>query len=284
MRQSEILDIRKDGISIDKNKRCFLSSYSDKSEKSITNPITYKLYCEIQKYISEDKSKSDYLISSCFGRANSTYIGQKMKRINDQGILKNKNGEPIILNTHRFRHTLATLLYKNGTSVFVIQKILHHASVDNTYLYLGIDFENIKKKFMNFIKDDTEDISFDNEVYMLDQNYSTKILLYGSCATHKKMKECKSNPNNCYGCKHFIPDIKLLPQYMKQKKSIEHLISLYKNNSIDIPSDMLDLLLLLNELLARLGSGGEMYEGGYINNPEFSGIGLSNRSDRDRDF
>lgn len=273
MRNSEILDLKKDCLNIDKGKRCFISSYSDKAEKSITNPITYKLYCEIKKYINDNNTKSDYLISSCFGRANSAYIAQKMKTINKEGIIKNRNGDTIILNTHRFRHTLATLLYKNGTSVFVIQKLLHHASVDNTYLYLGIDFDNIKNKFMNFIKDDTEEVSFNNEVYMLDQNFKTKILLYGSCVRHKKMGECKSNPNSCYSCKHFIPDIRLYSQYKKQKESIEHLVSLYKKNLLPIPDDLLDLSTLLNELLIRLG--GESYERGYINNRKLPGIGLS---------
>ncbi|MBK5244915.1 MAG: tyrosine-type recombinase/integrase [Eubacteriaceae bacterium] len=44
------------------------------------------------------------------------------------------------------RHTYGTLLYKSGTDIFTLQKLLGHASIETTTkIYLHDDIEDLEK-------------------------------------------------------------------------------------------------------------------------------------------
>lgn len=54
-----------------------------------------------------------------------------------------------ILTPHELRHTYGTLLYKNGTPLDAIQKIMGHSTVDVTrQIYIHDDFSDIQKRFV----------------------------------------------------------------------------------------------------------------------------------------
>jgi integrase len=49
------------------------------------------------------------------------------------------------LGTHTFRRSGATILHKEGVSLLIISKLLGHASVEQTKVYIGVDNEDIEK-------------------------------------------------------------------------------------------------------------------------------------------
>ncbi len=48
-------------------------------------------------------------------------------------------------NTHLIRHTMATLMLKNGADIRIIQEILGHSKIDTTMIYLKLDIGYLKK-------------------------------------------------------------------------------------------------------------------------------------------
>ncbi|MBU3915256.1 tyrosine-type recombinase/integrase [bacterium] len=52
-------------------------------------------------------------------------------------------------NTHLIRHTMATLMLKNGADIRIIQEILGHSKIDTTMIYLKLDIGYLKKIHQN---------------------------------------------------------------------------------------------------------------------------------------
>ncbi|MBU4154400.1 MAG: tyrosine-type recombinase/integrase [Proteobacteria bacterium] len=48
-------------------------------------------------------------------------------------------------NTHLIRHTMATLMLKNGADIRIIQEILGHSRIDTTMMYTRLDISYLKK-------------------------------------------------------------------------------------------------------------------------------------------
>ncbi|WP_026393522.1 tyrosine-type recombinase/integrase [Acetobacterium malicum] len=60
--------------------------------------------------------------------------------------LKAKHPEIPQLAPHELRHTYGTLLYKAGTDVFTLQKLLGHASIETTTkIYVHDDISDVEK-------------------------------------------------------------------------------------------------------------------------------------------
>ena len=103
-------------------------------------PFTEKLSQLLVDYISKIKNR-EYLfdltydgVKSCFFR-----IGKKLG-FNE-------------FHPHMLRHSLASLLHRNGASVMIIQRILGHSSVAITERYIHFDMDqvlNVYEKTMHF--------------------------------------------------------------------------------------------------------------------------------------
>ena len=52
-------------------------------------------------------------------------------------------------NTHLIRHTMATLMLKNGADIRIIQEILGHSKIDITMMYTRLDIGYLKKIHQN---------------------------------------------------------------------------------------------------------------------------------------
>ncbi|MBU2511441.1 tyrosine-type recombinase/integrase [bacterium] len=52
-------------------------------------------------------------------------------------------------NTHLFRHTMATLMLKNGADIRIIQEILGHTKIDTTMMYTRLDISYLKNVHQN---------------------------------------------------------------------------------------------------------------------------------------
>lgn len=61
-----------------------------------------------------------------------------------------------LLTPHELRHTYGTLLYKNGTPLDVIQRILGHSTMDVTrQIYIHDDFSDIQERFIPLTLDNS---------------------------------------------------------------------------------------------------------------------------------
>jgi len=94
--------------------------------------------------------KNDYVIADIKGGAMYPSHWQQriyapfMESLKDN--IEEADTEVPALNAHELRHTYGTLLYKSGTDIYTIQKLMGHASIEiTTRIYVHNDIETIKK-------------------------------------------------------------------------------------------------------------------------------------------
>lgn len=138
MRINEALNVKISNINFS-NKTIYLEK--TKNHKYRYVPFTELTSKILLEYLNKINSSYEYLfdisydaVKSCFYR-----IGKKL------GFNK--------FHPHMLRHSLASLLHKNGASVMIIQKILGHSSISITERYIHFDIEqiiNVYSKTMHF--------------------------------------------------------------------------------------------------------------------------------------
>ncbi|MGF1905324.1 tyrosine-type recombinase/integrase [Aliivibrio salmonicida] len=91
-----------------------------------------------------------YLFQAKGNRVKNTIKPVTRQYISDQ-LIKTKDALNLWypFNTHSLRKTFGYHAYKNGTDIFVIQKLLNHSSVDTTFRYIGITNENIRAVYLD---------------------------------------------------------------------------------------------------------------------------------------
>lgn len=57
----------------------------------------------------------------------------------------------VVMHPHQLRHAFARMLLENGCSLRAIQKLLGHANIETTMIYLGVDDEWLEKEYMQAI-------------------------------------------------------------------------------------------------------------------------------------
>ena len=139
-----ISDILKLNIENVKGKN-YICLYEQKTSKYKQIPINPKIKFLIKNYI---KNKNDE--TPLF----STINGNRMDRITAYRILNNackETGLKINIGTHTLRKTFGYHFYKKFKDIIMLQKIFNHSTPNVTLRYIGIEQDEINKKYMKFI-------------------------------------------------------------------------------------------------------------------------------------
>lgn len=112
---------------------------NDKTQKSIER------YLEIRKKITPKNNKDNdaLFISNKGGRISVKTIRTAIKLSYTKADINNNT-----YSVHTLRHTCATLLYKAGIDIKVIQELLGHSDVNTTKIYTHLHDEEVKKQMM----------------------------------------------------------------------------------------------------------------------------------------
>lgn len=107
----------------------------------------------IDFYLKKDRYKYTKLSNKLDNHLILNGKGEKLTRrgldfILDQ--IEEKTGNFYGLHPHTLRHTFATHLLNNGASLFIIQELLGHSSLNATQIYTHVNEENLKKTYFNF--------------------------------------------------------------------------------------------------------------------------------------
>ena len=259
MRQSEVSHLEYDCV-YEFNDSFYIKYYSSKGKKYNTNIISKKLYeiISIYKENSENPNRK-YLFSSQFGNVISgDVMNAELKRIIEDNDLKDETGKKLKITNHCFRHTVAELLRDNGASPYVIKEVLHHDAIDMTYKYVNSSKDKIIARYNSLsseAKGETElSDNFVPEKYSVNDvnNKLIEILLYGSCSRNKKIGKCKDSPSECYMCSHFNYDEEYYNSYIDQYNRVSSLIMVYIKNTIEVPDNLLNLKLKLEEIIQSI--------------------------------
>ena len=156
MRVSEVCAIKVDSLFKNDNGN-FIRFYSQKMRKEVINPIPNSLY---ELLIAQKKSVTEkhgdtmtYLFPShnlsCYNPINFRIT---MQDFFEEFEIKNTDGTVYRFKSHDYRHTLATTMLLRDIPSYVIQKVLHHESIEMTSSYIDIkDQQKIErhKEFIN---------------------------------------------------------------------------------------------------------------------------------------
>lgn len=134
LRLSELVNLDIDDLNLGE-RRFLIFGKGSKERTGYLNDITLnalKKYLDYRKTLTNIRKKDE----------NALFISEWNKRI---GVSQVKNIVLKALNlagiedkkysTHTLRHTCATLLYRNGTDIKVIQELLGHVQIDTTEIY-----------------------------------------------------------------------------------------------------------------------------------------------------
>ena len=101
-----------------------------------------------KKYLLEYKHsldyESEYVFAVKYGgeiKCRTTdSVWRKLKSIADRAGVEEAN-------PHKFRHTFATVLYKRGLDVRMIQKLLGHSNINTTMIYIDSNLEMLRDAY-----------------------------------------------------------------------------------------------------------------------------------------
>lgn len=230
MRVSEACLVRNNCLV--KNERgYYIRYYCQKMKKDVMNVISHALYIRLEKAI-EANAKLTWNEEYLFWRAPNTpyYSAAFRQKFQDEMIkyhITNPDGSQYLFRPHDLRHTIATKLYKAGSSIAVIQKVLHHVSVEMSLAYIECDNDYMKSQHAKYLNYRGEAIPLESDTERLQwlrNNISAQSLPNGLCALPVSMGKCP-HCNACLdGCPYFQTSVEFIDIHKKHLEGIEQYI------------------------------------------------------------
>jgi integrase/recombinase XerD len=112
-----------------------LVTLDGKGRKQRVVPFSFELRKALFRYISERKRAQDALL---FANRNETMLGRRNVLRDVKLLCKRLGFEPPARTLHAFRHTFAINYLRRGGSVFHLQKVLGHSTLEMTRRYANL--------------------------------------------------------------------------------------------------------------------------------------------------
>lgn len=138
VRVSELVSIQTRDVSLENG---FIKILKGKGSRYRKVPLHQRLKEQLQQYLEKAPELSDgYLFCSKQGSPITTdYVHYMTEKYADKAGLKK------IVSPHTFRHSFATHLYRKGTDLFVIGKLLGHVGIRSTSIYIHSELKHLRE-------------------------------------------------------------------------------------------------------------------------------------------
>lgn len=136
-RISEALTLRVREIDLDN----LLVTLDGKGRKQRVVPFSFELRKALFRYISDYSRKPDLLL---LATRNDTLLGRRVMLRDVKLLCKRLGFDPPARTLHAFRHTFAVHYLRKGGSVFHLQKVLGHSSLEMTRRYANLMTEDLQ--------------------------------------------------------------------------------------------------------------------------------------------
>lgn len=125
-----------------KDRTITIDSETAKTRETRVLPISVKTAKHLQKLIDLAKANNEnYIFNSSYGgRIYTTNVIKNFEKYGKKAGIENKQTTP-----HQFRRTFAVECVKSGMDVFTLQKMLGHANISTTRIYVNLDNSHLIK-------------------------------------------------------------------------------------------------------------------------------------------
>ena len=151
--------------------------------------------------------------------------------------VKDRNGNLLRFQSHRFRATVATSLINAGYGTKETAKILGHSTLESLTHYIHIHDETVLKQLTPRLE---KDDSMIRNIGLLEKDSEFKPieghiqLCNGWCARDiNSLGVCKK-ANTCLSCNLFKPSIEFLNNYEMQLQDVLATIEIAKTNNMEV--------------------------------------------------
>ena len=140
LRLSELKNLNIDDLDLIDNKFTIIGK-GNKERTGYINDITRKALDEYLKIRDKLNPKNQILFVNRYGsKMSSTGIEKIVKRAYKRAGINYQEGDYCV---HTLRHTCATLLYRTGADIKIIQEILGHVQIDTTEIYTHLHDQEV---------------------------------------------------------------------------------------------------------------------------------------------
>jgi integrase/recombinase XerD len=112
-----------------------------KGRKERMVPFSFELRKALYRYIADYRRRSDLLL---LASRNETLLGRRVMLRDVKLLCKRLGFDPPARTLHAFRHTFAVTYLRRGGSVFHLQKVLGHSSLEMTRRYCNMTTQDLQ--------------------------------------------------------------------------------------------------------------------------------------------
>lgn len=143
LRRQELIDLRCNDVNFDED---VVTVRCGKGNKGRVVPMSFELKLHLQRY-AEERNKNEIAAPSFF---TSFHYQKKMSDSTLKRLFKRvKELSGIQFSAHQLRHTFATLMVRSKCDVYALSKMMGHASIKTTSMYLSASADHLKEQINN---------------------------------------------------------------------------------------------------------------------------------------
>ena len=257
LRLSELRNLKPENIVQNDDGSYSLNIYQNKTKKEYLKPLTKEVSTILLSEIAKNKKRfncePEYVFLTDKGTKieHSAFI-RRMNMLFYEHKVKDRNGDLLRFQSHRFRATFATSLINAGYGAEATSKALGQTCLKSLMHYIHISDETtIRQLSPKLERDDylIRNIQSMSMVEEIPQSQSVTKLCNGWCTRDiTKLGVCKK-ANACISCSLFQPTIEHLNNYEMQLQEVNATIEVARQNEMDV---ILQSNLKLKEDLERI--------------------------------
>jgi site-specific recombinase XerD len=134
IRMQECVELELDDIDFNKNT---LHVRLGKGTKSRTIPMCGTLVQKLKEYLAGRTSDSEMFFATKSGWICPSYINRELKKAAARAKVD------VALSAHMLRHSFGSNLLKNGVDIIRVQKLMGHASISTTAIYMHTNMDGL---------------------------------------------------------------------------------------------------------------------------------------------
>ena len=142
LRAMETLDLKVNDVDMENR---LIHVFEGKGAKDRVVPMSSKLHFYLEEYLRDRarlNKKSEYFFVTL--RGDGPYSYRAMTKV----IYKIKTYTKIDFSSHKLRHTFATLMLEGGVDLFSLQKMMGHADIKTTTIYLSASVNMLQRQIL----------------------------------------------------------------------------------------------------------------------------------------